>query len=61
MNIPAELGVVIGAITESQQLIDHALKSEQKGGQINMCTALEDLKKEGIKESIKKGIIGGTV
>lgn len=61
MNIPAELGVVIGAITESQQLIDHALKSEQEGGQINMCTALEDLKKEGIKESIKKGIIEGTV
>ena len=57
MNIPAELGVVIGAITESQQLIDHALKSEQEGGQINMCTALEDLKKEGIKE----GIIEGTV
>ena len=29
--IPAELGVVIGAITESQRLINHALQSEKKG------------------------------
>ena len=43
-NIPADLGLVIGAITESQKLIDHALESEQKGGQINMCNALEELR-----------------
>ncbi|MFR3006232.1 MAG: hypothetical protein ACLTML_13170 [Blautia faecis] len=30
--IPAELGVVIGAITESQRLINHALQSEKKEG-----------------------------
>ena len=59
--IPAELGVVIGAITESQKLIDHALESEEKGGQINMCTALEELKKEGIQEGIQKGIQKGRV
>ena len=29
--ISAELGVVIGTITESQKLIDHALESEEKG------------------------------
>lgn len=58
-SLPSELGLVIGAITESQQLIDHALQSEQKGGQINMCTALEDLKKEGIREGIKEGITAG--
>lgn len=29
--LSTELGLVIGAITESQQLIDHALRSEQKG------------------------------
>ena len=38
--IPAELGVVIGAITESQKLINHALQSEKKGGQIYMCGCL---------------------
>ena len=57
--ISAELGVVIGTITESQKLIDHALESEEKGGQINMCTALEELKKEGIQEGIQKGIQEG--
>ena len=56
-----ELGLVIGAITESQQLIDHALQSEQKGGQINMCTALEDLKKEGITAGIQEGEVKGTI
>ena len=39
-NIPADLGLVIGAITESQKLIDHALESEQKGGQINMLSLI---------------------
>ena len=28
-------------------------------GQINMCTALEELKKEGIQEGIQKGIQEG--
>ena len=46
-NIPADLGLVIGAITESQKLIDHALESEQKGGQINMCNALDVYKRQG--------------
>ena len=30
-SISSELGVVIGAITESQNLIDHALASDEKG------------------------------
>lgn len=55
--ISTELGLVIGAITESQNLIDQALKSEQTGGQINMCMALEELKREGIQE----GKIEGTI
>ena len=29
-DLPSDLGLVIGAITESQQLINHALESEQK-------------------------------
>ena len=38
--ISPELALVVGAITESQELIDHALENEKKGA-INMCTALE--------------------
>ena len=53
--IPAELGVVIGAITESQELINHALKSEEKGGQIYMCTALEELVNEGVEKGRQQG------
>ena len=52
----AELGLVIGAITESQKLIDHALESEQKGGQINMCNALEELRQDGIQAGVQEGI-----
>ena len=56
--IPTEIGLVIGAITESQELINQALKIEKRmGGQMNMCTALEELKKEGIQEGETKGTI----
>ena len=55
--IASELGVVIRAITQSQELIDHALELEQKGGQVNMCSALEELKMEGLQE----GMIAGTI
>ena len=54
-DIPADLGVVIGAITESQKLIDHALELEQRGGQINMCNALEELRQEGVEEGRQEG------
>ena len=63
--IASELGVVIGAITQSQELIDHALELEQKGGQVNMCSALEELKmegkQEGKKEGLQEGMIAGTI
>lgn len=59
--ISSELGVVIGAITESQELIDHALASEGKGGQVNMCSALEELKQEGMQEGIQQGMRQGIV
>ena len=57
MQITSELGVVIGAITQSQKLIDHALKLEQNGGQVNMCSALEELE----KKAEQKGMIKGTI
>ena len=40
-ELPTDIGLVIGAITESQQLINHALATEQKGGRINMCTEIQ--------------------
>ena len=58
-NITSELGIVIGAITQSQKLIDHALESERKGGQVNMCTALEELMNEGRCEGRREGIREG--
>ena len=54
--ISTDLGLVIGAITESQQLIDHALELERKGGRVDMCNALEELKQEGVQEGVQKGI-----
>ena len=58
-NITSELGIVIGAITQSQKLIDHALESERKGGQVNMCTALEELMNEGRLEGRREGRLEG--
>lgn len=58
-EFPSELGVVIGAITDSQELVNQAL--ERKGGRMNMCTALEELKKEGRTEGITEGIIKGRI
>lgn len=51
--ISPELALVVGAITESQELIDHALENEKKGA-INMCTALEELKKRACRKVCKK-------
>lgn len=48
-RITSELGIVIGAITESQELINYAA-TLGKGGQIDMCTALKELKEEGRME-----------
>ena len=51
-TLDPELGLVIGAITESKELINHAL--EKKGGSMNMCKALEELKQEGAREKLKQ-------
>lgn len=56
-EIDSELGLVIGAITESQELINQAL--ERKGGRMNMCKALEELKNEGVSEGMEKGMEKG--
>ncbi len=47
-EIDSELGLVIGAITDSPKLVNQAL--ERKGGRMNMCRALEELEREGIQK-----------
>ena len=54
-EIDAELGVVIGTITESQGIVSQALES--KGGRMNMCTALEALERKGMEKGMKTGKI----
>ena len=54
-NISAELGVIIGSIVESQRLINQAMKIKEKGGELNMCKALEKL----MNESEERGKIKG--
>ena len=52
-------GYILQCVKSSQpyqKLIDHALELEQKGGQINMCNALEELRQEGRWEGILEGI-----
>ena len=59
--IPSELGLVIGAITESQKLIDDAIKLEKEGGKMNMCKALEELEEKGRIEGRREGEIKGEI
>lgn len=49
--------MVIGCITESQKLINDAVKSEQKGGTVNMCKALEELEEKGRLQGESCGFI----
>ena len=46
---------MIGSITDSKELVSQA----QEGEVQNMCTALENLKKEGVREGIQQGIQQG--
>lgn len=54
-EIDAELGVVIGTITESQGIVSQALES--RGGRMNLCTALEELERKGMEKGMKTGKI----
>lgn len=51
MDIYWETLAAIGAATGSEELVVYA--QEHKGGRVNMCTALENLKQEGRKEGRK--------
>lgn len=50
-----ETAAALGAVTGTTELIEYALSN--KGGRIHMCTALENLKQEGIQEGIHNTII----
>jgi len=43
----------IGAATGTMELVEYAYG--HKGGRLNMCTALDNLKQEGIQEGIQEG------
>ena len=57
INIPSELAKVIGAITESEMIIEQ----EKKGENWNMCKALEEYLEENMQKGIEKGIEKGSV
>ncbi|MFR7530614.1 MAG: hypothetical protein ACLUU0_11650 [Anaerostipes hadrus] len=54
-NISPELAMIIGCITESKKLINDAVESEEKGGSVNMCKALEELEERGRQEGRLQG------
>ena len=56
-NISAELGIIIGSIVESKQLINEASKIKEKGSELNMCKALEKLMSESEEKGKVKGIV----
>ena len=56
-TIPTELALVIGSITETQKIIDDALKLEKKGERMNMCKALEELEARGEEKGVALALI----
>ena len=55
-DIKAELALVIGKITDSKYIIEEATDGKER---INMCSALENLRRQGVEEGIEKGIERG--
>lgn len=57
-TLSSELGIAIGSVTHSPQLIKQALSSESEGGNFDMCKALEELWEDGLQKGITSGIQG---
>ena len=57
-DIKSELAVVIGKITDSSYIIEEATDGKEC---INMCSALENLRRQGVEEGIEKGIKEGKI
>lgn len=49
----AELAAVIGKITNSSYIMEQAMDGREA---VNMCTALENLRKQGIEQGVEQGI-----
>ena len=56
-EISSELGIVIGTVTSSKELIENAMANPK--GEINMCNALKELKNEGRAEGRAEGMAEG--
>lgn len=54
--IDTELALVVGAVTNSQKIMDQAMRMEQEGEKMDMCKALEALEQRGF-ESGKKELL----
>lgn len=55
LDVYWETLAALGAATGTREFVDYALENE--GGRINMCTALENLKEEGIEEGKIRGAV----
>lgn len=55
-DIKAELAAVIGKITSSNYIIEQAMDGREA---VNMCTALENLRKQGVEQGIEQGLEQG--
>ena len=57
-DIKAELGIIIGKITDSNFIINQSSDGKEV---VNMCTALEELRQQGVEEGKKEGRIEGKI
>ena len=60
-KLSAELGIIIGSIVESNQLINEASKIKEKGSELNMCKALEKLMNECEEKGKVEGKVQGVI
>ena len=56
-SIPAELGLTIGSIVNSQRIINQSLTMEEKEREIDMCKALENLVNNSKLEEKKETVL----
>ena len=56
-SIPAELGLTIGSIVNSQRIINQSLIMEEREREIDMCKALENLVNNSKLEEKKETVL----
>ena len=55
IDLNPEVGIAVGSITNNQKLVRHALSIKEKGGQFNMCSALEKLEEQNYERGVQEG------